>query len=220
MSQAIAAMLSSAIGVAISPFPIGGVTLLLTGKKGRADSIFFTVGWMVGNGVIYIIALLSMDSVATASAYGGRQMQTIVHLLIAALLIFLAFRSIRKIPKAGQKVTPPRWLDKMESMGPLGAFGIAITLSALNPVNMALSFSAGVSVGKLTLTAAQYAWSVLVFILIASSTILAPTLIFLIAGHRIEGALHKLYNWLIRNGELILAVLFFVLAVENILKAL
>ncbi len=219
MSQVIAAMLSPAMGVAVSPFPIGGLILLMLGKKGRIDSVFFTIGWMLGNGLVYTIALLAMDRIVTVTNKSA-QVMTVAHLLIAVLLFALAFRSLRKIPKAGQQAAAPKWLEKIEDMGPIGSFGIAIMLSALNPLDMALSMNAGVSVAQLSLTTAQYAWSILAFILIASCTVIATAAVFLVAGRHMEASLHRLYHWLLQHGELIIAVLFFVLAVESITKAL
>lgn len=219
MLQAVAAMLAPAMGVAISPFPILGLILLMLGKKGRADSVSFMVGWMLGNGVVYSIAMLAMDSIVAVSAAASDTLRMVVHLLVAALLIFLAVREVRKMPKAGQEAAAPKWLNKMEGMGPGGAFGIAILLSAFNPVDMALSLSAGVRVGGLTLSAAQYGWSVLVFALLASCTVIVPAVVYLAAGRRMDGTLRKLSDWLVRYGDLVLAVLFFALAAESLFKA-
>jgi Sap, sulfolipid-1-addressing protein len=57
VGEAIGQMLPSAVGVAISPFPIVAVVLMLVAARGRVNGPVFLVGWWVGIAVVGVIVL-------------------------------------------------------------------------------------------------------------------------------------------------------------------
>lgn len=58
MGDAIGQMLTSAVGIAISPLPLIAVILMLATPKGRPNGLAFTAGWIVAVALMVLIASL------------------------------------------------------------------------------------------------------------------------------------------------------------------
>ena len=61
MGSVIGEILPEAIAVAISPFPIIAVVLLLSSARGKANAWAFIAGWLVGLGIVAALVLLLAD---------------------------------------------------------------------------------------------------------------------------------------------------------------
>ncbi|MBC1482782.1 GAP family protein [Listeria sp. FSL L7-1485] len=219
MDSAVSAILSPAVGILISPFPIVGLILILLSNKARINSIFYTLGWIIGNIVIFFIGLFVMGSAVNTS--GDQSMLVkIVLIVLGVLLILLGAHDFTKRPKKGEKADTPKWFAKMNNIKPGGAMIFAFLLSAVNPKNMLLSLTAGVSVGALNLIGGQETMAIILFGIIACCSIYIPTIAFLIAGDRLNNVLDSTRKWLIQNNSLIMALLFLFIGLSVISKAL
>ncbi|MBC6296092.1 GAP family protein [Listeria sp. FSL L7-1517] len=219
MDSAVSAILSPAVGILISPFPIVGLILILLSNKARINSIFYTLGWIIGNIVIFFIGLFVMGSAVNTS--GDQSMLVkIVLIVLGVLLILLGAHDFTKRPKKGEKADTPKWFAKMSNIKPGGAMIFAFLLSAVNPKNMLLSLTAGVSVGTLNLVGGQETMAIILFGIIACCSIYIPTIAFLIAGDRLDNVLDSTRKWLIQNNSLIMALLFLFIGLSVISKAL
>src|SRR6266436_4287540 len=58
VGPAIGQMLSSAVGVAISPLPLIVLILMLATPRGRANGVAFTLAWMVALAVVGLVMLV------------------------------------------------------------------------------------------------------------------------------------------------------------------
>lgn len=218
MGEAISALLSPAVGVLISPFPIVGLILILLGDKARSNSIFYMLGWIVGNAGVFLIAMFFMGAGMSSQSDPGWIAKT-VFIVLGALLILLAIREFMKRPKKGEKPKTPKWFAKMSKIGVVGATGFGLFLSALNPKNLLLSLSAGAAVGALTLTGGEETVATIVYTAIASASIIIPTIAFLIAGKRLNKVLDSMREWLIDNNAVIMSILFLLIGINILVKA-
>ncbi|EAG0205752.1 GAP family protein [Listeria monocytogenes] len=218
MGSAFSAILSPAVGILISPFPIVGLILILLSNKARINSIFYTVGWIVGNIAIFFIGLFLMSS-AVSSSGDQSTLVKVVLIVLGVLLILLGAHDFTKRPKNGEKAATPKWFEKMSNIKPGGAMIFAFVLSAVNPKNMLLSLTAGVSVGALNLAGVQETTATIIFGIIACCSIYIPTIAFLLAGSRLNNALDSTRKWLIQNNSVIMAVLFLFIGLSVISKA-
>ncbi len=217
MNQVFAEILSPAIGVLISPFPIVGLILILLSKRARSNSVFYMLGWMVGSAAMFLIGLFFMDVGAQQGEPG--LVSKIVSLVLGALLIVFAVREFLKRPKKGETPKTPKWFEKMSQIKIWGAAGFGFFLSALNIKNALLSLGAGAAVGALGLTWAQQAGSTVIYVLLASAVIIVLTVAFLILGDRIDEMLENVSDWLIDNNSVIMSVLMLLLGVNLLVKA-
>ncbi|MEV5799496.1 GAP family protein [Streptomyces collinus] len=56
--QAIGGMLPAAMAVALSPFPVVGIVLILAGERGRRVGPLFAAGWVAGLSVAATVVVL------------------------------------------------------------------------------------------------------------------------------------------------------------------
>lgn len=218
MSQAFSAILSPAVGVLISPFPIVGLILILLSGKARLNSICYTLGWVLGNAAVFTIAMLCMGA-GTRAQSGPGTLARVISAVLGVLMLLAATHEFSKRPKKGAEPKTPKWFAKMSKIGPWGAAGFGLFLSALNPKNALLSLSAGAGAGALDLPAAQGTLAAVVFTALASSSIIVPAIAFLIAGKRLSALLDSVREWLIQNNAVIMSVLFLMIGLSMIGKA-
>lgn len=215
--ELISQLLTPALGIAISPLPIVGLILILLGESAKRNSLFFSVGWLLGNLITFILALFFMG-VTTGSSDTG-MIQKIVFAVLGGLLIYIAVKTFMKRTKVGEEPKTPKWFAKMTSLKPAGAVGFGIVLSSANPKNLLLSLSAGAAAGAVTQSISEDGLAILLFGLIATSTIVIPTILFSFMGDKISHKLDEMKNWLIYNNDTITAVMLLFIGIKILGKA-
>jgi threonine/homoserine/homoserine lactone efflux protein len=146
MGATIGELLPLAVGVAVSPIPIIATILMLLAPHARAASAGFAAGWLVG-----IVIVVTVVAVVAASAdLGGTADDpstgaSWVKLVIGVLLVLLAGRQWSKRPRGDQPGSMPTWMTAIDSMTVGKAAGLGFLLAAVNPKNLLLCLSAGVT---------------------------------------------------------------------------
>jgi hypothetical protein len=209
VGEAIGQTLGFAVGVAISPVPIIALILMLFSKHARGNSLGFLAGWLVGLGLVSAIVL----SIGLEGSDGGDQGGW-VKLVIGVLFLFLGVRQWRARPKDGQEPPMPAWMASIDGFTTAKAFGLALVLSAVNPKNLGLTIAAAASISAVGLSGGQEALVAVVYVLIASITIILPVVGYLVAPHRAAPLLDTMKVWLMANNATIMAVLFVVLGAK------
>lgn len=218
MEKHIADILPYATAVALSPMPIAALILMLLSKRAKINSIAFSFGWILGLAVlVFIVSSLVGLSDSDVHAATGFSIKTLIDLVLGILLLILAFSQWKKRTKQGQEPSMPKWMSAIETFSPVKAFGIGFALATLNVKNTPM----GITVGAVISDAGSAGSAVLiVYLLLASSTITIPTIGFLLFGKKLEPGLEKLKTWLIGNNATIMFVLFLILGVVILSKAL
>jgi len=217
MLSVLGQVLPEAIGIALSPFPIIGLILMLLSKNARKNSLMFMLGWLAGLTIVAIVVLALVN--AGKIVAGERATQTGVlwgKLLLGIALLFLAFRNWKKRPKAGEQAEMPKWMTTIDAVQPSRALILGVLLSGVNPKNLLLNVAAAGTIAAAALTTTETALVTIVFILISSITIIGPVLYVQIAGERAEEGLDELKVWLLQHNAAIMAVLLLVMGVKLI----
>jgi Sap, sulfolipid-1-addressing protein len=89
-------------------------------------------------------------------------------------------------------------------------------LSAVVPKNLLLALSAGVIVGEAGLRVGQASVVIIVFTLIATSTVAIPVVAHLAAPGRMRGPLERLREWLVVNNVTIMVLVLLMIGVVMI----
>jgi threonine/homoserine/homoserine lactone efflux protein len=220
MGQGISEILTFAIGVAISPIPIIAVILMLFSQRARVNGPAFVGGWVLALGVVstvvYVLAHdgdVATSSTASDSVSWGK-------IVLGVVLLALARRNWRKRPGAGEQPQMPAWLQTVESVSPLKAFALAVALAAVNPKNLILTLGAATGLAQLKLSISDAVVAIVVFVSIASMTILGPVLYARAGGARAQVSLDAAKAWLTEHNAAVMAVLFLVFGVDMIAKGL
>src|SRR4051794_5092597 len=118
MLEGVSEILTSAVGVAISPVPIVAVTLMLFSQRARANGPAFLVGWVVAlvtvSGVAYVLA----DNADAAT--DGTAADTIAwgKVSFGVLFLGLGVRTWRRRPAPGAQRELPKWMAGIDALNP------------------------------------------------------------------------------------------------------
>lgn len=220
MSGVIGEILPLAIGIAISPIPIIAAILMLLSPKAKGTSVGFMLGWIVGILVSVTVFTLLSAVVPSDDGSDSSPIRGIIQVLLGAALVVLAIRQWRSRPKPGEEATLPKWMAAIDSMTAGKAFLLGFLLAAVNPKNLLLGASAGVTIGTSGLDVGSIAVVIVIFTLIAAASVTIPVVAYLIASKRMAGPLESLRTWLVHNNATIMAVLLLVIGVVVIGKGI
>ncbi|HQA22463.1 MAG TPA: GAP family protein, partial [Rhodoglobus sp.] len=197
-----------AVGVALSPFPLISVVLLLMSPQGRAAGATFLVGRILGLAVM--LAIIIAASELLYSAANGTGIPTVIKLLIGVALIVLGLSKWRPKP-AGTEPKLPGWMNAIDGFSPARAFGLGLLLSITNPKELALAIPLGVTIGGALLAPGETVLVGAIFVLVASISIAVPVIALAIAPARMRPALDRLRAWLTQNHSVVMGVLLIVI---------
>lgn len=221
MLSAIGAIVPPALAIALSPFPIVAIILLLLSPKPRESGAAFCVGWIVGLLVPLVIAM----AIAEAADIGGPESSpsrgaAIVRIVIGLALILLGVRRWLQRPKHGATAEEPKWLAHVDALTPVKALGLGLLLSAVNPKELLVTIAAALALAKTELSATALIVPSAVFIIVASLPVIAPLAAYLLVSDRIDPPLAKAKKWLIANDSVIMAVVLWLIGAAVLAKGL
>ena len=215
MGEAIGEVLPAAIGVALSPFPIIAVILMLFSPKAKTNGPAFLIGWVLGLVVVtgLVVALTSPDDVS-GDGDEPATWASLIQLLLGLGLLFLAYQNWQKRPKEGETVEMPKWMASIDKMTPLVALGLGALLSGVNPKNLLFDIAAGTAIAQADLSPSEALVPFLVFVLVASVSVAVPVVWYLLAQESASKTLDTWKTWLTANNALVMAILLLVLGVK------
>jgi threonine/homoserine/homoserine lactone efflux protein len=210
LGAAIGDVLGLAAGVAVSPLPIVAMILVLATPRGRANGILFGLGWLAGLAVLGAV-VLALAGPADASADGEPAAWTgWLKLLLGVLALLLAARQWRGRPAPGEEPELPRWMASIDRLRPGGALGLGALLSAVNPKNGGLTIAAAATIAGAGLAGGEQAVVLAVFVLLGSVGVLAPLVVYLVAGEGAARTLDSWKTWAATHNAAVMAVLFLI----------
>lgn len=214
MGQAIGQALPIAVGVALSPFPIIAVVLMLVTERGRVNGPAFVAGWILGLAGLGAI-VLSVAGAGGASDEGQpATWVSVLELVLGLAVLLLALRQWRGRPDEAEAPAAPRWMGALDSFTPLKSAGAGVALSALNPKNLLLTVGGAAAIAQTGIPAGQEVVAYAVFVLVATLGVGAPVAIAFALGDRSRPILDGMKDWLGRNNAVIMAVLLLVIGVK------
>jgi threonine/homoserine/homoserine lactone efflux protein len=218
MGEAIGAMLTSAVGVAISPLPLVAVILMLATPTGRANGIAFTAGWVVGlAGVVAVVVA------AGSSATPGGEKPTWAYWLklgLGVLFVLMAVKQWRGRPRAGREAGSPGWMRAVDRFTAAKAAGLAVVLVAANPKNLVLAVAGAVSIATSDAGAGGKTGAAALMVLIGSLCTLLPLGVYLLGGDRSARVLGEWKEWMAAHNAAIMTTVLVVLGAKYIGDAL
>lgn len=211
MWQAIGDVLPMAIGVALSPVPVIAMILMLITPKARSNGIAFALGWVLGLFLVGFGALLMATAVGLSTEKAAETGVAWGKVVLGLLFLWLAVRQWRARPRPGEEPVMPRWMGAIDAFTPGKALGLAAVLSGVNPKNLVLTLSAAAAVAQVPdLSGGERAVAMVVYIVLASLTVLAPLAVYLTMGAKASEVLSGWRQWLAQHNAAIMFVLFLV----------
>lgn len=195
-----------AIAIAFSPFGIVAVVVMLLSSYPRSTSIGFVLGWAAGIAVIgiagYLLAGLVPESTGTSRFFGP-----VTLIVLGAASIALAVRQWSGGRRTDETLALPGWMSRIDGLSAARSFLLGAVLAGTKPKNIVLAFGSGVVASTAGLVGAQAVVVLGVFLGVASISIGAPIIAFLVAGDRVHGGLERIRDWMIRHNSAMLGVI-------------
>ncbi|MDR6613334.1 GAP family protein [Leifsonia sp. 1010] len=220
MGPVIGDIIPLALGVAISPVPIIAAILMLLSPKARGTSVGFLAGWLLGIVVAVVLFALLSSVLPQGDPDESKPILGTVEIVLGLLLLVLAVQQWRDRPRVGTEPALPKWMSAIDTMTGARALVLGFLLSALNPKNLLMGVAAGIAIGSDAQTTAETVVAVIVYTVIAASTVAIPVIAYLAASARMARPLGSLRTWLVYNNATIMAVLLLVIGVVLIGKGL
>ncbi|WP_382304732.1 GAP family protein [Herbiconiux sp. UC225_62] len=220
MGQVIGEVLPLALGVAISPIPIIAAILMLLSPKARGTSLGFLFGWLLGIVVAVVVFTLLSSILPESGSDSPKPIAGVVKIALGLLLVGLAVRQWRARPRDGAAPVLPTWMSAIDSLTAGRGFALGFALAAVNPKNLLMGVAAGLAVGSDSPNIGATVVAIVVYTVIAASTVAVPVVAYLLAAQRLATPLEALRGWLTRNNATVMAVLLLIIGVVVIGKGL
>jgi threonine/homoserine/homoserine lactone efflux protein len=205
LSEAIGSTLALGLAVALSPFPVIAIVLILAGRDGRRNGALFALGWVVGLSVVAALVVLLLGDAdnpeSTASAFADW-----LRVLAGLALIGLGVRKWVGRPRRGEEVAPPGWMASVEGMTPSRSAVLGLLLAGANPKNVVLTASAVAAIIEADVHGADLLTAVAVFVVLGSCSVLGAVLAHLVGGARAATGLDGVRQFMVANSAVIMVV--------------
>lgn len=211
--QAIGAALPAALAVALSPFPVIGIVLILAGPHGRRNGPLFALGWLLGLLVLSVLVTVvfgGADDPDNASAAFADWLRV----ALGAGLIIAGLQSWRKRPRAGDEAKTPGWMASLDRATSLRALGLGLLLSSANPKVVILAIAAGAAMVEAGVHGVDLAVAIGSFVLIGSSTVIGAVLASAFGGRRGAALLESVRQFMVANNAVISMVILLILGAK------
>ena len=208
--QAIGAALPAALGVALSPFPVIGIVLMLAGRHGLRNGPLFAVGWVVGLTVVAALVVVVFggaddpDSTSSAIADWSR-------VVVGAAMIVLGVRKWRGRPRRGEDVEAPKWMASLDEVTAGKALVLGGLASGANPKNFMLAAAATTSMIEVGAHGSDLVIAVSVFVLVGSITVLGAVAARLVGGQWGISLLDSVREFMVDNTVVITVIILLIL---------
>ena len=202
------------IAVALSPFPIIAMVLVLATPRGAVNGAALALGSLaglitVGGGLLVIANLLDPSD-------GGDPADwvSVAKLGLAVVLIRLAVMQWRKRPVAGATPELPAWMATFDDITAARAAGMGVLLSAVNPKNLVLVIAAAAAIADTGTAAGAQAAGLAVFVALAMLGVTVPLTMSLLLGVRADPILAGVREWMARESATIMTAILILIAAK------
>jgi threonine/homoserine/homoserine lactone efflux protein len=213
LSETIGNLLVSAAAVALSPIPMIAIVVVLGTPRARTVGPAFALGWIVGiaaAATASVILLGDADDPDSATATGINW----VDVGIGVIFLGMAAKQWRKRPRAGEALETPGWMASLDTLTVSRAVVLGLALSAANPKNLALTFTAAGSIAAAGLSGADTALAVAIFVIVGSITVAGAVVAYLIDSERASRPLDAIKGFMAAHNAVIMMVILVLLGLK------
>lgn len=211
------AIIPLALVIGLSPISILPALLLAASARPGTNSAALLGGWLATLAALLLGALLVTDTVPHPDV---DQEPGIGWVQFVTGLIFVGFGVVKWIRARGTSDRrPPRWMSQLETYTPGKSARLGVILAGANPKNIALSLAAGAEIALFADGGGASVGAALLFIVIGSVGVLAPSVVRIGLGGRSDAVLASMRGWFERNSTTMSIVVLIGLGALLVVKA-
>lgn len=196
-------VLPLAIAVALSIFPVLAAVLLLLSSDPAKASIGYAVGWSLGIIVLVTTFAVGARLIPQDPSEAKPSWVHYAEILIGAFLVVEGTVAASRQRRRANTAEIPRWLQAASTLSTRRAFAFGALMN-IRPKNLALTLAAGLAIGAAPISPIAVTVLVLLFTVVAVSTVAGLVLAYLVAPARVRPLLGDLDAWLVSNASLVL----------------
>lgn len=219
MVSALAQLVPLAIAAALSSVPITATILILLSSRRNRSAVPFLIGWVFGMALVIVGAVFGAGALPRPTRTPSPYVIGVAELIVGLALVLYGLIAGLRAARNRHLSSTNRWLSTVSSLSPLSSFGVAFALN-LRPKGLLIGTAAGLAITGAALFWADSVILVVVYVLLAVSTVVLPIVITLAAPRRTEPWLLRIRDWLDRNGSMVTAVVMGVIGVVIALAGL
>lgn len=184
----LAKLMGPALAMALSPIPVViAMVILVHNDRPRASSIAYLAGRAAALTASALAVTGASSLIAGATHRHLPSWTKFVAVAVGAVMIVAGIRTWRRRSASS---TDPGWHRHIGGIRPPAAAAIGLLPPLLNPKVLAASAAAGTQITALRSPAATVT-ALGCYVAVATSTVAAPVLIYLLAGARIDDRLER-----------------------------
>jgi threonine/homoserine/homoserine lactone efflux protein len=210
--EVIGDMLPAALGIALSPFPVVGVILVLGSEHARRSGPAFAIGWLVGLSALTLLSVAVFAGTDTESSWST--VLAWVRVAIGVLLLWAAWRKWATRPRSADEVELPGWMASIDALEPARAFGLGAALGGVNPKNIAFTLAGTSAISQAGLEGLDALVAGAIYVALASAFVVGAVVVHLVGGQRAERPLAAVKDFMLTNNAVIMMVVLALLGVK------
>lgn len=220
MNSLVVQLATLGLGVAASPLPVVGVLIILLSKRAFPGSLTLAVSWVLGIVVALAVAMGFSASIRMPRAGTDLQSEGVFALLLGVGLMITGAITKRSRSRSPQSQEPPLWVSSVDGLSPVAAGLLAFSNATTSPKNLALAITAGRRVVESSVSYYGAASAIAAYVLIASSSVMIPVIIYIFGGRRSAAILQGWRQRITQHATVIMEIMLFVLGVAMSAKGL
>ncbi|NUP28920.1 MAG: GAP family protein [Nocardia sp.] len=207
MGTVIGDLLPLAVGVSISPIPLVAAILMILSKNASAAAGGFAAGWTAG--IVLATVVFTLLAAVIGLSTDSEPSAAVAWMKIGLGLLLLAVA----VAQWGHRsdTAEPGWMRGIDRLTAGKALLLGAALAAVNPKNLLLCASAGVTVGASGLRVGAQVVAVVVFTVLAAASVLGVVVGYAVAADRLRGTLDRARAWLEANNHVVMAIVLSVM---------
>ncbi len=213
IGDAVLQVIPLALGVAASPLPVVAVIVILLTERARLSSVVFSVAWVAGNMLAIGFAVAFAGRVEIPKVGFDLPFEGAITFLLGTGLVVFAWLSRRGRRQSGEPDAPPSWVHSVDNLSPWGGALVAFSNATTSPKNLALALAAGAVIQISTPRPASTLVSQLIYVAVASITVVGPVVVYFVGGERSTAILQRWKRNITAHASAFMEVLLLVLGV-------
>jgi hypothetical protein len=214
ISELLPGLILLAIGGSIAP-PLLLLTLLFLGsRRPLPNAGALALGYFATCAAIGVSGLILFGGAESIVSTVGR----VISVTVGALLIFLGLRSLLKAPDPD--VSPPGWMESIDSMSPPRAFGIGVALFPLQVKNLAIFVACLNLIVASSLTLEGSILALMLVLVVFTIPVLVLIGLYAVVPRRAATMLGSLQTWMRKRNRAITVVICLVFGAFFLVRGL
>jgi hypothetical protein len=197
--SAVSEVIVPAVATAVNPVPVMAVVALLGSKHPKRNAFTYLAVMALIMVVVAVIDVYLVKNVSRSQSDGSGGFQLLVGLIFLGVFVM----TWRQHPSPDGSPVEPKWMRTVDRISFFGAATLGVAL-----VNYGLLSAAMSGIIKSGASRSEATTALVVYIVIALSTVIAPIVLYLVAPVRSRSVLDRLRAWLLRHSRVILMCVF------------